>query len=192
MMVIKRTFREAIKAFDEKGFNAIYDDPEAYEFVNREGVLVRPAKVKGKDVLLPVGKAYSFFDCDTSKQEIERELPRIRELARTPSHLELSLIEVNDLEKSRGVGPDLLQFIRQNEIYATFPSKYKDQMKTAKPIKMTDLKYMLTAAYPNVRNEEAANELGDVMNEIYSRYGNGEPFNVAITCKIDGKYLFKD
>ena len=139
-----------------------------------------------------VGKAYGFFDCNASKEEIEVELSTIRKIDKIPSKLELSLMEVNDLEKSRAVDPGLLQFIRQNEIYATFPSKYKDLIKTAKPIKMTDLKYVIAAAYPNARNEEAANELGDVMNRIYRRYGNGEPFNVAIACKIDGEYLFKD
>lgn len=141
---------------------------------------------------IDVGKAYGFFDCNASKEEIETELPAIRKIARIPLSLELSLMEVENLERNRKVDPDLLQFIRENEIYATFPSKYRDQMKTAKPIKMTDLKYVIAAAYPNEINEEAANELGDVINGVYTIYGNGEPFNVAVVCKIDGEYLFKN
>ncbi len=43
-----------------------------------------------------VGKAYGFFYCNASKQKIETELPTIRKMVRTPSQLELSLIQGMD------------------------------------------------------------------------------------------------
>ena len=38
------------------------------------------------------GKAYAFFNCNASKEAIEREIPFIRKCAQTPNGLELSLI----------------------------------------------------------------------------------------------------
>ena len=139
-----------------------------------------------------IGKAYAFFDCNASKGEIEAELPIIRSLSRTPSKLELSLKEVKNLGKNREVDSDLLKYVGEKEIYPTFPSRFKDLMETAKPIKMTDLKYMIEAKYPDGTNEDTANELGDVMSGIYAEYGNDEPFNVAVVAKIDGEFLFKE
>ncbi len=130
-----------------------------------------------------IGKAYGFFDCNASKETIESELPTIRELACTPSNLELLLKEVKELKEDKQIDSNLLKFINENQIYPTFPSKFKDLMKTAKPIKMTDLKYVIEATYPNATNESAASELSDVMNYIYMEFGNKMPFNTAIICK---------
>ena len=86
--------------------------------------------------------------------------------------------------------PDLLVFIKESEIYSTFPTKYKHLMKTAKPIKMKNLKYMLEATNPNATIEETGDALSQVMNSIYLKYGEGKPFNVAIPGKFDGRYVF--
>ena len=40
-----------------------------------------------------IGKAYAFFDCDASSEQIERSLPDIRDFVETPSDLELKLTE---------------------------------------------------------------------------------------------------
>lgn len=45
------------------------------------------------DKMNQIGKAYGFFHCRASQQEIEAELPFIRRLVNAPSQLELSLIE---------------------------------------------------------------------------------------------------
>lgn len=139
-----------------------------------------------------IGKAYGFFDCNASKEKIESNLPSIRELACTPSNLELLLKEVKELKEDKQIDFNLLKFINENQIYPTFPSKLKDLMKTAKPIKMADLKYVIEAIYPNAISEAAASELSDVMNYIYMEFGNQMPFNTAIICKINRQYYFKE
>ncbi len=138
-----------------------------------------------------MAKAYSFFDLRVSKEELERELPNIRELAKIPSNLEILLTEVKDLKENK-VDPDLLSFIRENGVHATFPSKYKHLMATSKPTKMANLRYILEANNHNGTVEDAGEELSYVTNQIYSRYGNGEPFTVAILGKIDGQYLIHE
>ena len=138
-----------------------------------------------------MGQSYAFFDCKASKEAIQAELPALRRVARTPESLELSLNEVGELGAVQ-VDEGLLRFIDQKGIYPTFPSNYRDQMKTAKPIKMRDLKYTIQANYPGANNEQAAMELSQVMNGIYSEFGNNEPFNVAIVGQADagGEYSF--
>src|SRR3989344_5100841 len=91
-----------------------------------------------------VGKAYGFFYCSASKQEIERELPRSREMAQTPSELELSLIEGMDN-------------IRGNEELTTL----------AQEAKQNGINYMLETTYPNATNRSAADELANIFNMIY-------------------------
>ncbi|MBI2124843.1 hypothetical protein HYT92_03560 [Candidatus Pacearchaeota archaeon] len=139
-----------------------------------------------------IGRAYEFFDCKASKEEIESVLPFIRERVRTPSKLEISLKEVKELQRDKETDPDLLYFIGKNKIYPAFPSRFKAEMRNAKPIKMTDLRYAIEAAYPDATNEETANRLGDVMEGIYFKYGNNMPFNVAVVAKIGGEYMFKE
>ncbi len=40
-----------------------------------------------------IGKAYGFFDCRASIDEIQAEIPKVRSLVKVPSRLELSLQE---------------------------------------------------------------------------------------------------
>jgi len=134
------------------------------------------------------GEAYAFFNCSASKEKIERELPRVREASRCPSELELSLKEVNKLDGDRNTDPKLMEFLRTNEIYSTYPSKHRGLMAKAKPTRMRDLKYAVRARYPNKTNEETAQVLGDVMNEVYLNFDEGEIFTGAIVGKVDGEY----
>jgi hypothetical protein len=136
------------------------------------------------------GEAYSIFDCRASKKEIESDMEDIRHLATAPTELEITLMETKDIGNE--VDPILLQFMAEKEIYATVPSKYKGSLETKKPVKMADMKYVMKSAYPNKKNEDAANELGDIMNVIQERYGNGKPFNVAVIYKIDGEWYSKE
>ncbi len=140
------------------------------------------------------GKAYGFFDCRASKQEIEAELPYIREFIETTGSLELSLGEVRELEGSRETDSDLLQFIRESEIYPVLPGPLFRLMRKTEPIKLTDLCYVLKATYPDATNIEAADELVAILNQAYnsSLYNDEEPFYGAIVYKEKGEYVFRE
>ena len=138
-----------------------------------------------------VGEAYAFFDCSASKEVIEEKLPDILTEC-SPGGLEVSLMEVKDFEKKGGVGSDLLHFIRERKISAIYPSEYLPLMRTAKPTKMTFLKYVMRATLPTARNDEVADKLGSVMNQVRLLWGDGKPYNMAIVYKIDGEYYFQD
>lgn len=154
-----------------------------YEFVDREGRLVRSTK----EGLKPVGKAYAFFDCKASEQELVEDFAKYK--AKTESKLELSLREVKDVVEGEEVNQYLLNLIRGREIYPTFPSRDRTPRETAKPIKVTDLKYMLEATRLDATNQDVAQELGDIMNGIYNKYGDEKPFNFDVVAKIDGEYV---
>ena len=115
------------------------------------------------------GKAYAFFDCKASKQEIEAELPLIRDITRTPSNLELSL---TDDIGSVGTDPDLMPIIQE--------------------ARDSGMKYALRAVNPNSDNRTTANELSTILNQTYQShlYQKNEPFKGGITYKENGKYNF--
>jgi len=93
---------------------------------------------------LDVGRAYGFFYCDASKQEIETELPTIRELVKTPSQLELSLIEGMDHIK----GDERLTALAQEA-------------------KQDGINYVLQATYPGGTNRDTADEVASILNQAY-------------------------
>jgi hypothetical protein len=90
------------------------------------------------------GKAYAFFDCSASKEQIEAELPKIRECVRTPSNLELSLAEGVDRLKGD-----------------------KRIMALAKEAKDSGMKYVLEAKYEGATNKQTADEVASVLNQAY-------------------------
>ncbi len=117
-----------------------------------------------------VGKAYGFFYCNASKQEIETELPAIRELVRTPSQLELFLIEGMDNVKDDKRLTALVQEAKQDGI-----------------------NYMLQAKYPNGTNKQTADEIASVLNQAYQSplYETNAPFKGAIVYEEKDKYVFR-
>ena len=118
-----------------------------------------------------MGQAYGFFDCRASKGDIEAELPTVRDLARVPSALELSLIEgVENL-----TGDERL-------------------MALAKEAKESGMRYVMEAKFPSDTNKQTAGELGDVLNSIYtsSLFDKGEPFKGAVVYEENGKYVFRE
>ena len=119
---------------------------------------------------LDVGRAYGFFDCNASKQEIETELPTIRELVKTPSQLELSLIEGMDNIKGN-----------------------KRLTALAQEAKQDGINYMLQATYPNGTNRDTADEVASVLNQAYQSplYKAKEPFKGAIVYEKRPWYSFK-
>lgn len=118
-----------------------------------------------------VGRAYGFFYCNASKQEIETELPTIRELVRIPSQLELSLTEGMDNLK----GDKRLTALAQEA-------------------KQDGINYVLQATHPNGTNKDTANEVASILNQAYQSplYQAKGPFRGAVVYKEKGRYVFRD
>ena len=115
-----------------------------------------------------VGRAYGFFYYNASKQDIEIELPTIRELVKTPSQLELSLIEgMNNLK-----GDERLTAL-------------------ALESEQCGINYVLQATYPNGTNKDTADEVASILNQTYQSplYQAKEPFKGAVVYEEKGKYL---
>ena len=118
-----------------------------------------------------VGKAYGFFDCKASKKDIEAELPSIRNMVRTPSRLELSLIE--GVENLMG---DL------------------DSTPIIREARDSGMKYVFEATYPDATNEKTADEVAAILNQAYQSplYQKSEPFSGGIVYKEGNRYIFRD
>jgi hypothetical protein len=118
-----------------------------------------------------VGKAYGFFYCNASKQEIKTELPTIRELVKTPSQLELSLTEGMDNLKGD-----------------------KRLIALAQEAKQDGINYMLQATYPNRTNKDTADEVASILNQAYQSplYEANAPFKGAVVYEEKGDYVFRD
>ncbi|MBS3172358.1 hypothetical protein J4438_02150 [Candidatus Woesearchaeota archaeon] len=117
------------------------------------------------------GKAYGFFYCGASKQEIEAKLPAIRKLVNTPSQLELTLIEGMDN-------------VRGDEKLTTL----------AQEAKQDGINYLLQATYPNGTNRQAANEVADILNQAYQSplYKTNAEFCGSVVYDEKGDYVFRE
>lgn len=115
-------------------------------------------------------KAYGFFNCEAQKKEIEAELPKIHELVRSPSELELSLFESLNLRGDE----DIMTIARR---------LYRDGMR-----------YVLEATYLPQTNQKAADELGAIMGQIRQSTLNPsrEKLIVDIVYQEKGEYVFKE
>ena len=115
-----------------------------------------------------IGKAYGFFDCDATEEEIKREIPFIRKCVNTPSKLELTL---TDDMGSLNTDPKVLKIAKE-----------------------ADMKYVMKASYPDATNEQTADELSAVLNQAYQSdlYQSGERFNGKIIYEKNGEYIFKE
>lgn len=146
--------------------------PRDMSFVDRKGNVVHPSredynarKSKG------AGKAYAFFNCDSSKEDIEKEIPTIRNLVQTPNALELSLMEGTDALKG---DPKLLQLARE--------------------AKDAGIRYVMEATYPNATNHQTADEVASVLNQAYQSplYQKGEQFRGEVVYQERGRYVFRE
>lgn len=142
--------------------------PRDMSFVDRQGNVVRPSK---EDYLARrstnVGKAYAFFDCKASKEDVEKILPSIRKAVKTPNDLELSLTEnIDSLERDSQL------------------------LKIAREAKDAQIKYVMEATYPNATNHQTAKEISGILNQAYqsSLYQQGEQFSGIVVYKDRGKY----
>jgi|SRR3989344_3662823 len=136
------------------------------QFVDRSGQLVRI--VRGESAPIPVGKAYGFFDCRASKAEIESEIPTIRRLVKTPSTLELNLIEG-----------------------AEFLEGDTELMQIAAEARETGKKYVIEATLPKATNRQTADELVGILNQVYqfTLYQNDKSFRGEILYKENDEYV---
>ena len=122
------------------------------------------------NLLSNMGKAYGFFNCTSSKDTIEAELPTICELAQIPSELELSLIEgMDNLEGD------------------------SDLISLAQRAKKEGIRYVLEASYSGASNKETADEVAGILNQAYQTplYQDGEPFQGVVIYKEGDKYVFR-
>ena len=118
-----------------------------------------------------VGRAYALFYCSASKQEIEAELPVLRRCVRTPSQLELSLIEGMDDLKSA------------EKLIALAQEAEQDGMN-----------YVLQATYPGGTNESAADEAVTILNQASQSplYQLENSFAGRVVYEENGEYFFRD
>ncbi|HUS48848.1 MAG TPA: hypothetical protein VMZ91_01675 [Candidatus Paceibacterota bacterium] len=121
------------------------------------------------------GRAYAFFDCRASKEDIEKELSSIRKCIKTPSALELSLMESTE---KPSVSP-----LRDSELWAI--------VRTAKE---ADLRYFMEATYPNATNHQTADEVASILNQAYQSplYQEGEQFRGEVVYKERGRYVSRE
>jgi hypothetical protein len=132
-----------------------------------------------------IGKAYAFFYCKASKKQIEAEIPPIRECVRTPSKLELSLTEgVYKFMGTRILG-------RKALVGEPIDTQLRD---IAKEAKESGMRYVLEAKYEGATNEQTADELSSILNQVYQSplYQEGEEFRGGIVYQDMGKYIFRE
>lgn len=139
-----------------------------------------------------IGKAYAFFDSPASDSDIKADLPATRVALDIPGELELLLRDVKDFETDPQSDPRLVKIIRDNNIFAMYPSKLRHLMAEAKPKTIADLKYVLEARCPNMSNEETAYYLDVAVGGIYWTFGQEAPFFKEVIAEIDGEYLPRD
>lgn len=117
------------------------------------------------------GKAYGFFDCRSSKDEIEESMPKIRKYAQTPLKVGLSLTD--DLGRITGDS---------------------DLMAIAEDARNEGMRYALEATYRGATNREVADEVEGFLNQTYQTqlFDKGEPFRGDVIFQLEGKYVFRD
>jgi len=119
------------------------------------------------------GEAYAFFNCPASRLEIERELPHLRDSAKTPGELEISL----------GEGIDLSNY---NDGELRF---------RAQRAKHDGLGYSARASCEGLTDKQVASELKDVLIQAWLsplyRAGerDGEGFKGRVVYEEGGRYI---
>ena len=118
------------------------------------------------------GKAYAFFNCNASLEEISELMPQIREVAKTPGKLELDLTEDGNSLKEGD-------------------EKLSELLSQAKEV---GRQYVIDATLPEATNEQTANELSHLLNTAYnsSLYQEKEDFYGDIVYEKGGEYLFQN
>jgi hypothetical protein len=128
---------------------------------------------------MAIGKAYGFFYCHATRQQIETELLTIRDMVNTPSQLELSLVEGMD----ELIGP-------KGALRKIDPRLSK----IAQEAKEGGINYLLQATYSGGTHEDTANEVAAILNQAYQSplYNEGDTFKGAIVYEEKGDYIFRE
>ena len=139
-----------------------------------------------------MGEAYGFFDCEASKERIEAVLPDIRSDVKTPSELELSLMEGPD-----GIRGDskLMACYDRTRTRMIFPEGMSTSKRSemTKKAEKTDVRYVMKAVNPGATNEDAARGLGCVLNcvaHMSSLYDGA--FRGAVVYEENGEYVLHE
>lgn len=129
------------------------------------------------------GKAYAFFDCQASKEQIEAELPKARYYAETPSNLELSLTAGEETLKGDAEAMKALKAAKKYSL-----NRLPENQREGNPV---NYRYALCAKLPNATNPSAANKLNNIMNLLYGKqlYPKGEEFFGEIVYKENDRYV---
>lgn len=137
-----------------------------------------------------VCKAYAFFDCDASSEQIKKSMPDIRRGARTPKGLQLLLHEgISGLQ----LDEKLAKQIQFPDDYRVMSSERLKQGYEEERRPLASLKYVLVANYREASNEDTANELGDVMNVIYHKFNRDQGlFRGAVVYEKEGEYRLRE
>ncbi|HLC97777.1 MAG TPA: hypothetical protein VJC21_03280 [Candidatus Nanoarchaeia archaeon] len=123
------------------------------------------------DTTQNVGTAYAFFYCAAPREEIEAEIPTLRECAQTPSALELSLTE--GMENVQG-NPQVVTL--------------------AQDAGQQGMRYVLQATYPQATNKATANEVADILNQANQSplWHEGEEYRGAVVYWQDNDWVFRE
>lgn len=119
-----------------------------------------------------IGEAYAFFKCGALKADIEKELPFIRKLIKTPAELELILSE-----SANAISKDASLLAKAKEVYDAGAN------------------FALKGSLPNKNNEPAAEELSSILNQAHESllYEPNTPLIAAIYYKnAAGEYKLFD
>ena len=137
-----------------------------------------------------VGRAYGFFDCDALRQRIEESLPRIKQDARTPHDLQMLLYEgVSGLQ----LDETLAEQIQYPDDYRVMSSEKLKQGYEEERRPLSSLKYVLLAHYEGASNEDVANELGGVLNDVHRRFNKDQGFfRGVVVYEKNGEYILRE
>ena len=158
--------------FKSGGISGVYLDQNGQRYEVKVSPIIYDKPNESLDPIhSDIGKAYGFFDCNATKEEIEKEIPFIRECVQTPNELELQLMEGID-----GVIGDF------------------ELLNLGEEAKDAGIKYVMIATYPNATNRKTADELSSIINQAYQSplYEKGESFRGEIFFKELGKYIARD
>ena len=154
-------------------------------FIDRDGNFVQPSKEHYEKNKITYGTAYAFFDCDASKDELEKLLPDIRRDVQTASNLELKLHEgIAGLEFDE----DLVQKIGYADDYRIMPEKMIQQGYEEERRPLASLRYVMIAQQVEETNKSVAGELAGIVN-CTQAYNQSDIFRGAISYEENGEYV---
>ncbi len=134
------------------------------------------------------GRAYGLFNCNASKEEIEKDINDIREYVQTSPEMRLKLTTMAEFRANPQSPKKLVNLLDNAEVYPIFPSSSKQEMDKSRPTLAKDLQYVLEASQSGVESEIVARSTGDIVNGVHSLYGKGQPFlGTIVGERVNGR-----